>query len=191
QGSLFTNSGTTNVAGTFQLNSGSQLPSGNALVYSSGSTLLFNNTSGGDGYLLEAKAWPASSGPTNVTVNSGTAGITLNAARTVSGTFQYAASVSGAGNLTLNGTAQVNNGGFVSGSPTYGSSSLLKYNTNSSYGRNGEWLPNVTSGAGYPHDVQLSNNTNLDLPNGTTPTPTFELSGTLTIDSGSTMAMGG
>jgi CSLREA domain-containing protein len=190
QSSLFTNSGTTNVAGTFQLNSGAQLPSGNALVYSSGSTLLFNNTSGGDGYLLEAKAWPASNGPTNVTLNSGTAGITLNAARTVSGTFQYAAGVSGASNLTLNGTAQVNNGGFLSGSPTYGSSSLLKYNTGGTYGRNGEWIA-TTSGAGYPANVQISNSTTLDADNGGTfNSAGSQIAGNLTIDPGSALSMG-
>jgi CSLREA domain-containing protein len=186
QGSPFANSGTTNVAGTFQLNDGAQVPTGNALVYSSGSTLLFNNASS---YSLEANGWPATNGPTNVTVNSGTSGITLNAARTVNGTFQYAAGVNGAANLTLNGTSQVNNGGFLSAFPTYGSSSLLKYNVNGSYGRNSEWKPNVTGGAGYPANVQLSNNTNLDLANGST--GTFTLGGNLTVDSGSTMKLNG
>ena len=36
----------------------------------------------------------------------GSGGITMNVARTVGGLFQYAAGVSGAGNLTLNGTVQ-------------------------------------------------------------------------------------
>ncbi|MFL6209512.1 MAG: beta strand repeat-containing protein, partial [Pyrinomonadaceae bacterium] len=121
---------------------------------------------------------------------AGAGGITMNVARTVGGLFQYAAGVSNMGNLTLNGTSQVNAGGFTSGSPTYGSSSLLKYNINASYGRNGEWLPNVTSGAGYPANVQLSNNTNLDLPNGSAGAA-FQLASNLTIDSGSTMNLNG
>jgi hypothetical protein len=114
----------------------------------------------------------------------------MNVARTVTGTFQYAAGVSGANNLTLNGTSQVNLGGFVSGSPTYGGSSLLKYNIGGTYGRNGEWLPGVVSGAGYPNHVQLSNNTILDLPNAST-SQAFQLAGALTIDSGSTMEIAG
>ena len=152
-------------------------------------TLVFNNSSGSFVVSGTPVFWPTTNGPQNVNVK-GAGGITLNVARTVGLLFQYAAGVSGAGNLTLNGTSQVNNGGFTSGSPTYGSSSLLKYNLNTSYGRNGEWLPNATSGAGYPVNVQLSNNTNLDLPNGSS-NAFFQMSGNLTIDSGSTMNLNG
>src|ERR1044072_7384704 len=56
--------------------------------------------------------------------------------------------------------------------------------------RTGEWLPNVTSGAGYPANVQLSNNTNLDLPNGSSGV-FFQMAGNLTIDAGSTMNLNG
>jgi hypothetical protein len=114
----------------------------------------------------------------------------MSVARTVSGLFQYASGVNGAGNLTLNGTSQINTGGFVSGSPAYGASSLLKYNTGTTYGRNGEWLPGATSGAGYPANVQLSNNTTLDLANSSTTQP-FQMAGSLTIDSGSRMQLAG
>jgi CSLREA domain-containing protein len=91
---------------------------------------------------------------------------------------------------TLNGTLRINTGGFANtNGPTYGSSSLLQYNTGATYGRASEWLA-VTSGQGYPNNVQLSNNTNLDLPNGSAGA-FFQMAGNLTIDSGSTMNLNG
>ena len=168
-GSSLTNSGTFNVNanGTFQINSGGSA-SGNNFVYGANSTLVFNTS----GFTVSGTPafWPTTNGPTNVTANTG--GLQMNVPRTVNGVFQYGGGqLGGANNLTLNGVSQVNVGGFVSGSPTYGSLSLLKYNTGASYGRNGEWLPNVTSGPGSPANVQLSNNTTLDLPNGSTAQP--------------------
>ncbi|MDT7541848.1 MAG: hypothetical protein QOE33_1752 [Acidobacteriota bacterium] len=177
----------TTVNGNFQINQGG-FATGGTWTYDPAATLIFNNTSGPFGVNNDAY-WPTTGGPANVTVQN-TGGIQMNVARTVSGLFQYAKGVNGAGNLTLNGTSQVNPGGFVSGSPTYGASSLLKYNTGGTYGRNGEWLPNATSGAGYPHDVQLSANTTLDLANSSTTQP-FQMSGSLTIDSGSKMQLAG
>jgi hypothetical protein len=187
-----TNNGQAVINNTLQINEGG-FPGGGTGTYSYDQTvgvLVFNNSSSSFN-VNNVNFWPTSNGPQNINVkNPPNGGITMNVARTVGGLFQYAAGVSSAGNLTLNGTSQVNNGGFTSGSPIYGASSLLKYNVNGSYGRNGEWLPNVTSGAGYPANVQLSNNTNLDLPNGST-NVSFQLAGNLTIDSGSTMNLNG
>jgi hypothetical protein len=180
--------GTLTVTDSLQIDQGG-FPGGTG-TYSYNSTtgkLVFNNSSSSYG-VNNDPYWPTTNGPQNVSVK-GAGGIQLNVARTVGLLFQYAAGVNGAGNLTLNGTSQVNTGGFTSGSPTYGASSLLKYNVNASYGRNGEWLPGATSGAGYPANVQLSNNTNLDLPNGSNGSA-FQMSGSLTIDSGSTLNMG-
>jgi autotransporter-associated beta strand protein len=185
-----TNNGQALINNTLQIEQGG-FPGSGTGTYAYDQTngvLVFNNTSGSFG-VNNVNFWPTTNGPQNVNVK-GAGGITMNVARTVGLLFQYAGGVSGAGNLTLNGTAQVNTGGFTSGSPTYGSSSLLKYNTGGTYGRNGEWLPNVTSGAGYPNNVQLSNNTVLDLANSSTTQP-FQMAGTLTIDSGSTMQMAG
>jgi hypothetical protein len=185
-----TNNGQAIVNNTLQIEQGG-FPGGGTGTYTYdqvNATLVFNNTSGSFG-VNNVNFWPAANGPQNVNVQ-GAGGITMNVARTVGLLFQYAAGVSGANNLTLNGTSQVNAGGFTSGSPTYGASSLLKYNVNAAYGRNGEWLPNATSGAGYPANVQLSNNTNLDLPNGSAGV-FFQMSGTLTIDAGSTMNLNG
>lgn len=184
------NNGQAVVNNTLQVDQGG-FPGGGAGAYSYDQTngvLVFNNSSGSFG-VNNVNFWPTANGPQNVNVK-GAGGITMNVARTVGLLFQYAAGVSGAGNLTLNGTSQVNTGGFTSGSPNYGASSLLKYNVNASYGRNGEWLPNATGGAGYPANVQLSNNTNLDLPNGSAGA-LFQMSGSLTIDSGSTMNLNG
>jgi CSLREA domain-containing protein len=179
-----TNSGTMTVNGDYRLTDGG-FANGTNFVYGANGILSFTTASG---YTVDGTHvyWPTTNGPQNITVYFG--GITMNAARTVNGLFQYASGVNNAGNLTLNGTSQVNTGGFMSGSPTYGSNSLLKYNTGGSYGRNGEWLPNVSSGAGYPANVQLSGNTSLNLPNGSNNLP-FQMAGNLTIDSGSTMSM--
>jgi hypothetical protein len=185
-----TNNGQAVINNTLQINQGG-FPGGGTGTYAYDQTngvLVFNNTSGSFG-VNNVNFWPTTGGPQNVNVK-GAGGITLNVARTVGLLFQYAAGVSNTGNLTLNGTSQVNNGGFTSGSPTYGASSLLRYNTGGAYGRNGEWLPNATGGAGYPADVQLSNNTNLDLPNGSLGV-FFQMSGNLTIDSGSIMNLNG
>jgi hypothetical protein len=185
-----TDNGQAQINNILQINEGG-FPGSGTGTYSYDQTngvLVFNNSTGPFG-VNNNNYWPTTNGPQNVTVQN-TGGIQMNVARTVGLLFQYAKGVSGAGNLTLNGTSQVNNGGFMSGSPTYGPSSLLKYNVNASYGRNGEWLPNVTSGAGYPNNVQLSNNTNLDLPNGSS-NVFFQLAGNLTIDSGSTMNLNG
>lgn len=157
-------------------------------VYDPVAVLNFTNTGPGSFAVNNVSYWPTVSGPQTVRVlNSG--GITMNVARTVV-ELATSAGVSGAGNLTVTGLFQLNAGGFVSGSPTYGAAALLKYNTGGSYGRAGEWLPGVTSGAGYPANVQLSNGTTLDLPNGSAGSA-FQMSGNLTIDGGSTLLMAG
>ena len=180
-----TNNGTLTVNGEFRLTDGGW-GTGTNFVYGANGTLGFV-ASGSYGVNGDAY-WPATNGPFNVNVLG--FGITMNVARTVGGLFDYHAGVAGAGNLTLNGTSQVSSGGFIaSGSPTYGPSSTLKYNPGLSYGRNGEWLPGATSGAGYPNNVQVSNGTTLDLPNGSN-NSTFQAAGGLTIDSGSALTLG-
>ena len=68
----------------------------------------------------------------------------------------------GSGISTVNGTFQINSGGFVSNNPaTYGSAATLKYNSGTTYGRNLEWSAN--SGAGYPFNVEVASGTTLDL----------------------------
>jgi hypothetical protein len=150
-------------------------------------TLAFNNTSGAYG-VNNNNFWPTVNSPQNVSVGSG--GIQMNVARTIGLTFQTSGGTFGAGNLTFNGLCTIFNGGFFSGSPNYGANSTLVYSTGGNYGRAGEWLPGATSGAGYPANVQLSNNTTLDLPNGSPNSP-FEMSGSLTVDSNSKLQLAG
>ena len=116
----------------------------------------------------------------NVTVN---AGGTLTLSRGI--LCKY-------GTFTVNGTLRINSNGYVQSTngiaPTYGASATLIYNTGGSYGRGLEW--STTSGAGYPTNVQISNATTFDLGNGGTSTAR-QCSGTLTVDTGSTLTMNG
>ena len=97
------------------------------------------------------------------------------------------------GTFTVNGTLKLNAGGFVSAAtnavaPTYGSSSLLLYNSGATYNRSIEWSAN--SGAGYPNDITLSNSTTLDYPNNAGDNTTnLSLARDLTIGAGSKFYM--
>lgn len=85
---------------------------------------------------------------------------------------------------TINGTLSILAGGYINTNPpAYASGSTLKYTTN--YSRYLEW--SATSGAGYPANVQISNNSLLDLGNGGVAVAR-QISGSLTIDNGSTLS---
>lgn len=88
-------------------------------------------------------------------------------------------------NATVQGTLTLNSGGFTFDAPTYSSSSTLLYNTGGTFNRNAEWTS--TSGVGYPAHVQISNNTTLNLANGSN--TARQISGNLTIDNGSSLSM--
>lgn len=184
-GTVMTNSGTANINGTFQLNDGGWGGGTTGFVYGASATLVFNTT-GNYGVNNDAY-WPATNGPVNVTVQN-TGGITMNVARTVTGLCQTSAGIANANNLTFDGTFQLNAGGYVSGAgrPVYGPASLLKYNTGGTYGRGNEWY--CSGGAGCPNDLQISNNTVLNVPNGTS-FVNGQIQGNLTIDAGSAMYM--
>ncbi len=170
------------IDGTFQINQGGWA-TGGTWTYGPGGTLVFNNSSGSYGVNDEA-FWPATNSPVNVSV-IGAGGITMNVIRTVSGTFQTSAGVINANNLTFNGTAQINAGGYFDSAPTYSTSSTLVYNTGNIYGRGFEW--SSTSGAGYPNNLRISNNTTLNYPN--TSLMARSIAGSLTIDAGSALYM--
>ncbi len=91
---------------------------------------------------------------------------------------------------TLNGVLTLNSGGYINNNhpPIYASTSTLKYNTGGTYGRWLEW--SATSGAGYPGNVQVSNNTTVDLGNSGTAVAR-QIAGTLTIDAGSALTTNG
>ncbi|SEG50521.1 Putative Ig domain-containing protein [Halpernia humi] len=185
----------TNVNGGFRVEQGSSVDSSVSgavnFTYGAAGTLIFNNSSGTYGVNNSDTYWPVTDGPVNVTViNDG--GITLNAARTVNGNFNTSSYIFNINNITIgtNGTLQLNSGYGFSGSvgPKYGSNSLLKYNSGGTPGRNVEW--NQSSGtigttAGYPNNVQISNNTTLNFPNGSS--GSFKANGNLVIDAGSSL----
>ncbi len=124
------------------------------------------------------------------TANDGT--ITFAGAGTVSGTVSFnnvyaSGGVNFGSASTINGTFRLNSGGYVNTNPpTYGSGSTLQYYNAATYGRYLEW--NATSGAGYPYNVQISNNSTLDLGNGGASTAR-QCAGNLTIDNGSTLTL--
>ncbi|MDF7818748.1 choice-of-anchor Q domain-containing protein [Runella sp. MFBS21] len=120
----------------------------------------------------------------SLTINDGT-GVDVS----VAGLLAIAGTIINNGQVQINGTLQINQEGTLSNAPTYAIGSLLKYNTAGSFARGNEWTPNAISGTGYPFDVQLSNNTALDLSNSST-SSLFQLAGNLIIDHGSTLSMG-
>lgn len=176
----------------FQSNSGANYSANFSVPYRATSSGNFNSTS----------TWASGSVPTsgsdiaiseNVTLDvSFSAGkvliptskiFTVNSSQTLTLTGE----VSGSGTLQVNGSLQLNSGGFTSISPTYGSSSTLIYNSGTTYGRGTEW--SATSGAGYPHHVQLSNNTTLNLGANTGTGTARQCAGNLTVDAGSTLSL--
>jgi len=191
-GATLTNSGTTTINGTFQINQGGFGGGAGTWTYGSASTLIYNHTSGTYGPIDATHTyWPSTSGPVNVTVsNSGAGGINLGVARTVTGVFQTSATITNPGNITANGTLQLNSGyGWAgTGNPIYGASSLLLYNSGGSPGRAAEWTSTggtIGTTPGYPNNVQISNNTTLNFANGGT--STYKANGTLTVDAGSSL----
>jgi hypothetical protein len=181
----FINSGTTTVNGSFVISAGGVASAGAGTYnyHATTGTLVFNTTAAStiDG---TRTYWPATNGPQNVSV-TGTGGLTMNVARTVGILFQTTAVVAGTTTLTCNGTCRINTGGSFTTAPTYGSSSLLQYNTGGTFQRGAEW--SATSGAGFPNDVQVSNNTTFDLGAGSGGTTTARaIARNLTIDAGST-----
>lgn len=84
---------------------------------------------------------------------------------------------------TINGTLQINNGGFVDiNAPTYADNSLLRYNIGLDYNRRLEWNT-AASGPGHPFHVQLSTNgTRLITGAGGYTGTVLNLRGSLTID---------
>lgn len=104
----------------------------------------------------------------------------------------------GAGKSYINGTLQLNENGGVSNAPIYGNASTLRYWYNlvpSVYGRYNEWnatgVGTIGITKGYPNNVQISNNTVLDLGANTGAATARAINGILTIDDGSEMRMSG
>ncbi|HEX8269891.1 MAG TPA: choice-of-anchor D domain-containing protein [Flavobacterium sp.] len=185
--------GTTTVNGTLQLNTGG-FASGTPFTYNSSTgTLRFNSTGN---YTVDNTHvfWPATNGPVNVDVSSG--GLLLNANRTVSGTFSIANGLTygiqfPSAVLTLNGIINISAGGFFNNSPIYGPASTLNYLQITTYGRGLEWSHNgvgtIGVTPGYPNNVHLKNDAELNYNNGTPLNKA--MNGNLTINPGAKFYM--
>jgi len=97
-----------------------------------------------------------------------------------------------AGTVTFNTGAnivtslQINASGAVQVAPTYGAASTLIYNSGTTYNRFNEWTV-ATSGAGYPNNIALLNNTTLNVVNGVN--QYRRAAGNLTVNTGSTFSV--
>lgn len=176
----YTNNGTTTINGTFQLNNGGYA-SGTALSYAAtGSSLVFNNGSlygvgSGNGF------WPTSNPPYNVTINSGSSAQLNTTVGAVAGILTLNGQLDAVNAITVNGTLQLNSGGYISSNaPVYGSASTLLYNT--TYGVGTEWTTTgTTAGSGVPNNVTIQNNAAVSYSSGTA----RGMAGNLSIISGS------
>jgi hypothetical protein len=177
----FAANGGATIDGSFQLNSGG-FATGTFTYAATGSRLIFNTAytvSGGHTY------FPASNGPANVTVNSGTSTVDFGSVtRTIPEIFSVAATISNYCNLTFNGTVALNSGYNFSGScgaglPAYACNSTLNYNSGGTPSRGGEWGSGAT-----PGNISITNNTTFNGNSGTA-----SICGSLTIASGSSLYM--
>ena len=169
-------------AGTLDLN-GRTLTLNNA-----GGNILVNGTTGGT-----AKSITSTSAATIAITNtktasaiaSGTLNIGSNVVVVLTGSFDPG------GVTTFNGTLRISSGGSIaSHAPFYGSGSLLQYYSGTNpYARNTEWnatgVGTVGATAGYPYNVQVSNGTTINFPNGSN--TARACGGNLTIDAGSSL----
>lgn len=150
------NSLTINVGGTYT-------GSSNTLTIASGGTLTNNGT---------------------FTCNTGT--ISFAGAATISGTSIFNnVTIAGAVNFgtasTITGNLTINSGGSVlTNAPAYTCPATLIINTTGTRSRSTEWGA-VTTGTGYPCNVQISNSTTYDVGAGGAAT-TAQIGGSLTID---------
>ncbi len=169
-------SGSTSLAGTLLLTAGVfTVGSGNTITVASGGAV--SRTSG------------------SLASGLGAGTFTFSGTGTVSGTVGFndvniagGVNFGSSGSSTINGTLTINLGGFVNtNAPTYASGSTLKYNSGGIYGRGSEW--STISGAGYPHHVQISNGTTLNLGANLGTATARQIAGNLAIESGSVLSM--
>jgi len=126
----------------------------------------------------------------NLTLTANELIIASGATANVNGTLLVnggAVSNSGTLNINANGNLRLNNSSAISvNAPIYDATSNLIYNSSGTFNRGLEW--SATSGPGYPGNVQISNNTLLDLGNGAT-AAAKRIAGNLLIDDGSALSM--
>gem|GEM_PF-1823141 len=92
--------------------------------------------------------------------------------------------------LTIQNVFEINNRGaleLTGNSPIYASGSILRYNSTDEYIRTKEW--NTNSGAGYPHHVEIKNNTFFCIGGNSGLNTARTIGGNMTIESGSTFIL--
>ena len=147
----------------------------------------------GNGTFTNNGTFTYGTGTVNFTGNSGVS--TVNGSNATS---FYDVSIAGSGlgiNMgppisTIIHSFTINSGTyFVTNAPIYATNSTLIYNIGGNYNRNVEW--SQLSGSAYPYNVEVSNNTNLNISYGTglSDGTARAIAGTLTIDNGSTVTM--
>lgn len=135
------------------------------------------------------------------TFNAGTGKVVFSGAGSISsGSIVFNdvdldGAVSFGSSTTINGILTLNAGGSVNtNAPIYGAASTLKYNQGGNVARGYEWQYNIAeSDPGYPANVQISNNTVLDVDADNNDDDFYNtrfLKGNLTIDAGSTISLG-
>lgn len=163
-----------------------------------GNTLTLSGT-GGNIYLGNTAAMARqinATGSGNVVISGGTKTVTKGGLATTT-SLAFATTVTviltngldcGAGSFTtINGTLQINSGGFViNNTPIYGTSSQLTYNSGTSYNIGTEWTASLdgVAATGRPNNVTIQNSTTLNGPAGVR-----AMAGNLTIESGSSLVL--
>ncbi|MCX6305086.1 MAG: YDG domain-containing protein [Bacteroidetes bacterium] len=131
-------SSTATVSGTLSMQ-GTAAMTTTAATFGANSTLEYK---GSGAQLTTNLEFPTTSGPKNLIIDN-TNGVTLHAARTISGTttvnsgctFATNATFTNNGTTTINGSFQINTGGYASGTNfVYGASGSLSFNNSTSYG---------------------------------------------------------
>jgi hypothetical protein len=170
---------------TFTLNSGATI---NLQASGDATSIVNNGTFTANGNINFQSA--ATNQTLTHTISGNAVSFGTTATVTVSGakTGENVALSYGANFYTVNGTLQLNAGGTITASkaPFYGSNSTLVYNNGGTVGRSVEW--STTSGAGYPANVIVKNNTTINVANGDNATART-IRGNMTIESGSTVSM--
>ncbi|TAG06625.1 MAG: T9SS C-terminal target domain-containing protein [Cytophagia bacterium] len=168
------------VSNTMTLTNGGLDLNGKNLTFS-GSSIVFDGTATKSITSTTASIFDINTSNTAITRSTGSnkiafgSNITLRTNRGVN---------FGSGLTDINGIFQIESGGFANtNTPNYQSGSTLRYNSGTVYGRSVEWSTNS------PFNVELANNTTLDLgANGGTGTARTVVN-TLTVGLGSTFSM--
>ena len=155
-----------------------------------------SSISGGTFILYNSDAAQRFSTVQRLSANSATLTIGTGAILTVGGASQNSGINFGSGLTNINGIFQINTWGYVeANSPFYGVNSNLVYNPGGSYKRFKEW--DAVSGAGYPFNVIIQNNTNLIINDDNLPvnnngngTADRAMAGSFTISAGASALVG-